>query len=157
MNQTTAAALHPLPIETPRIMELLPHRYPFLLVDRVVAYDPGKTLVAIKNVSINENFFQGHFPGHPVMPGVLIVEALAQASGLLVQLSISHNPNQKALFYLVKVDKARFLQIVKPGDQLELHVHQKRMIRSMGQFYCEAKVDGRVVAEAELLCAERAS
>lgn len=156
MNQTTVA-MQPLPIDVSGIIKLLPHRYPFLLVDRVIAYDPCKTLVAIKNVTFNEHFFQGHFPGHPVMPGVLIIEALAQASGLLVQLSIAHNPDQKALFYLVKIDKARFLQVVKPGDQLELHVTQKRMIRNMGQYLVHAKVDGRVVAEAELLCAERAA
>ena len=140
-----------------QIMRAIPHRYPFLLVDRVVEVVKNVSAVGIKNVSINENYFQGHFPDHPVMPGVLIVEAMAQASGLLVQLSIVHNPAQKALFYLVKIDKARFLQIVKPGDQLELHVQQKRMIRNMGQFLCQAKVDGRVVAEAELLCAERAA
>ncbi len=156
MNQSTAS-VEPLPIDISGILKMLPHRYPFLLVDRVTAYEPCKSLVAIKNVTINEHFFQGHFPDHPVMPGVLIVEAMAQASGLLVQLSIVHNPAQKALFYLVKIDKARFLQIVKPGDQLELHVQQKRMIRNMGQFLCQAKVDGRVVAEAELLCAERAA
>ena len=154
MNQSTVA-LQPLPIEVSSIAKMLPHRYPFLLVDRVIAYEPCKSLVAIKNVTINEYFFQGHFPDHPVMPGVLIIEALAQASGLLVQLSIAHNPHQKALFYLVKVDNARFMQIVKPGDQLELHVEQKRMIRQMGQFQAQAKVDGRIVAEAELLCAER--
>ncbi|MFZ2237360.1 MAG: 3-hydroxyacyl-ACP dehydratase FabZ [Dokdonella sp.] len=156
MNQSTDA-LQAAPIDISGIVKMLPHRYPFLLVDRVLAYEPCKTLVAIKNVTFNEHFFQGHFPGHPVMPGVLIIEALAQASGLLVQLSIAHNPDQKALFYLVKVDKARFLQVVRPGDQLELHVEQKRMIRNMGQYHCQAKVDGRVVAEAELLCAERAA
>ncbi len=156
MNQPTVA-MQPLPIDVSAIIKMLPHRYPFLLVDRVIAYEPCKTLVAIKNVTFNEHFFQGHFPGHPVMPGVLIIEALAQASGLLVQLSIAHNPDQKALFYLVKVDKARFLQVVKPGDQMELHVTQKRMIRNMGQYLVHAKVEGRVVAEAELLCAERAA
>ena len=156
MNQPTVAP-QALPIDVSGIIRMLPHRYPFLLVDRVIAYEPCKSLVAIKNVTINEHFFQGHFPGHPVMPGVLIIEALAQASGLLVQLSIAHNPDQKALFYLIKVDKARFLQIVKPGDQLELHVEQKRMIRNMGQYLVHAKVDGRIVAEAELLCAERAA
>ena len=156
MNLSTAS-VQTLPIDISGIVKMLPHRYPFLLVDRVIAYEPCKSLVAIKNVTVNEYFFQGHFPDYPVMPGVLIVEALAQASGLLVQLSIAHNPDQKALFYLVKVDKARFMQIVKPGDQLELHVEQKRMIRKMGQFQCQAKVDGRIVAEAELLCAERAA
>ena len=138
-----------------RILDLLPHRYPFLLVDRVMEFEVGKRLKALKNVTINEPFFQGHFPGHPVMPGVLIIEALAQASGLLVQLSTEVDPNQHPLFYLVKVDKARFSRIVGPGDQLVLNVEQKRMIRRMGQFWCQATVDGEPVAEAELLCAVR--
>ncbi|MEO8673068.1 MAG: 3-hydroxyacyl-ACP dehydratase FabZ [Tahibacter sp.] len=143
------------PLDVRRILELLPHRYPFLLVDRVTSFETGKRLTAIKNVTINEPFFQGHFPGHPVMPGVLIIEALAQASGLLVQLSSEVDPHQHPLFYLVKVDKARFSRIVAPGDQLMLQVEQKRMIRRMGQFWCQATVDGAPVAEAELLCAER--
>ncbi len=138
-----------------RILGLLPHRYPFLLVDRVESFEVGKRLTAIKNVTINEPFFQGHFPGHPVMPGVLIIEALAQASGLLVQLSTEVDPNQHPLFYLVKVDKARFSRIVGPGDQLTLEVEQKRMIRRMGQFWCRATVNGEAAAEAEILCAER--
>ena len=100
-------------------------------------------------------FFAGHFPGHPVMPGVLIIEALAQACGLLVQLSRKHDASAKALYYLVKVDNAKFTQIVGPGDQLHLEVQLKRMIRSMGIFHCQAKVDGKQVAEAELMCAER--
>jgi 3-hydroxyacyl-[acyl-carrier-protein] dehydratase len=145
----------PLPLDVRRILDLLPHRYPFLLVDRVVEFEPGRRLRALKNVTINEPFFQGHFPGHPVMPGVLIIEALAQASGLLVQLSTEVDPTQHPLFYLVKVDKARFSRIVGPGDQLVLEVEQKRMIRRMGQFWCQATVDGAPVAEAELLCAER--
>ena len=144
-----------LPVDVEQIQRLLPHRYPFLLVDRVIEIEPGKSITAIKNVTINEPFFQGHFPGHPVMPGVLIIEALAQASGLLVQLSTEVDPNQHPLFYLVKVDKARFSRIVGPGDQLVLNVEQKRMIRRMGQFWCQATVDGQPVAEAELLCAER--
>jgi 3-hydroxyacyl-[acyl-carrier-protein] dehydratase len=93
-----------LPLDVRRILDLLPHRYPFLLVDRVVEFEPGRRLRALKNVTINEPFFQGHFPGHPVMPGVLIIEALAQASGLLVQLSTEVDPSQHPLFYLVKVD-----------------------------------------------------
>ncbi len=153
MNDSTSSLDKPLDVR--RILDLLPHRYPFLLVDRVVEFEAGKRLKAFKNVTINEPFFQGHFPGHPVMPGVLIIEALAQASGLLVQLSSEVDPNQHPLFYLVKVDKARFARIVTPGDQLVLHVEQKRMIRRMGQFQCQALVDGQTVAEAELLCAER--
>jgi 3-hydroxyacyl-[acyl-carrier-protein] dehydratase len=142
------------PVDIERIMGMLPHRYPFLLVDRVLEYMPGKNLRALKNVSVNEPFFQGHFPGHPVMPGVLIVEALAQASGLLVFLSTPKHEKQP-MYYLVKVDKAKFMQIVVPGDQLVLEVELKRMLRRMGQFACRALVDGKLVAEAELLCAER--
>ena len=143
------------PIDVRRITQLLPHRFPFLLIDRVVSYEPGKRLTALKNVTFNEPFFQGHFPGHPVMPGVLVIEALAQASGALVQLSASQDPNQPSLFYLVKIDKARFSRIVVPGDQLMLEVEQKRTLRRMGLFWGQAKVDGEIVAEAELLCAER--
>jgi 3-hydroxyacyl-[acyl-carrier-protein] dehydratase len=154
MNDTTAARVQ-LPVDVRRIAEMLPHRYPFLLVDRVIAFEHGKRLTAIKNVTFNEPFFQGHFPGHPVMPGVLVIEALAQASGALVQLSVAKDPNQPALFYLVKIDKARFSRTVVPGDQLVLEVEQKRMLRRMGLFWGQAKVDGEIVAEAELLCAER--
>lgn len=153
MNDSNASLT--LPLDVGRIFDLLPHRYPFLLVDRVTQFESGRRLTALKNVTINEPFFQGHFPGHPVMPGVLIIEALAQASGLLVQLTNIESPSASALFYLVKVDKARFTSIVGPGDQLVLEVEQKRMIRRMGQFWCQALVAGKVVAEAELLCAER--
>lgn len=142
------------PVDIERIQAMLPHRYPFLLVDRVLEYVPGKTLRAIKNVTVNEPFFQGHFPGHPVMPGVLIVEALAQASGLLVFLSAPKHEKQP-MYYLVKVDKAKFVQVVVPGDQLVLEVELKRTLRGMGQFECRALVDGKVVASAELLCAGR--
>ncbi|HUD42222.1 MAG TPA: 3-hydroxyacyl-ACP dehydratase FabZ [Dokdonella sp.] len=151
----TAAAPEALPIGVERIAEILPHRYPFLLVDRVLDYTPGKKITAMKNVTINEPFFQGHFPGHPVMPGVLMIEAMAQTSGLLVHLSIKHDPNQPKLFYLVRVDQARFSRIVGPGDQLIFQVEQKRLMRGMGKYWCEALVDGKLVAEAELLCAER--
>ncbi|HET6632091.1 MAG TPA: 3-hydroxyacyl-ACP dehydratase FabZ [Rhodanobacteraceae bacterium] len=139
------------------IMSMLPHRYPFLMVDRVLDFEPGKHLRAIKNVSVNEPCFQGHFPGNPVMPGVLIIEALAQASGLLVQLSAKAQEARRdqQLYYLVKVDKARFSRIVGPGDQLLLEVTQKRMLRRMGLFVGRALVDGEEVACAELLCAER--
>jgi 3-hydroxyacyl-[acyl-carrier-protein] dehydratase len=152
---TDTAAASTTPIDVRGIMAMLPHRYPFLLVDRVLDYTAGGRLRALKNVSFNEPFFQGHFPGHPVMPGVLIIESLAQACGLLVQMSRKHDPDSRALYYLVKVDKAKFTQIVGPGDQLILEVELKRMIRSMGLFHCRASVGGKTVAEAELMCAER--
>ncbi len=146
-----------MPLDVQRIQSMLPHRYPFLLVDRVTEFESDKRLRALKNVSINEPFFQGHFPGHPVMPGVLIIEALAQASGILVQLSRKGDGATNPLYYLVKVDKAKFTRIVLPGDQLILDVELKRMIRGMGQFICQASVDGQPAAEAELLCAERSA
>jgi 3-hydroxyacyl-[acyl-carrier-protein] dehydratase len=145
-----------LPIEAHDISKMLPHRYPFLLVDRVLAFKAGKTLTAIKNVTMNEPFFQGHFPGFPVMPGVLIIEALAQASGVLVHLSSQYAPGAHPLYFLVKVDKAKFSKIVVPGDQLTLDIELKRMIRSMAIFHGRASVNGTPVAEAEMMCAEKA-
>ena len=153
MNDTPAKPT--LPIEAHDIAKMLPHRYPFLLVDRVLAFEAGKTLTAIKNVTMNEPFFQGHFPGYPVMPGVLIIEALAQASGVLVHLSSQYAPGAHPLYFLVKVDKAKFSQIVTPGDQLTLDIELKRMIRSMAIFHGRASVNGKPVAEAEMMCAEK--
>ena len=136
-----------------QIQQLIPHRYPFLLVDKVVAIDYEKrTIVATKNVSINEPFFQGHFPSQPIMPGVLIIEAMAQAGGVLTQLTLGRDAQSK-LFYMVKVDKARFSKQVVPGDVLEMHVEIKRVIRNMAVYDCVAKVDGEIVACAEVLCA----
>ena len=147
----------PLPINVEQIQELLPHRYPFLLVDRVIEIVPDVSVVAIKNATINEPFFQGHFPGHPVMPGVLIVEAMAQAAGLLTQLSRRIKGDKGSpLFYLVKIDNARFSAPVVPGDQLRLEVGQKRLVRGMGLFIARTLVDGREVASCELMCAARA-
>ena len=145
-----------LPVDVTRIQQLLPHRYPFLLVDRVVELEPNKRILAIKNVTINEPFFLGHFPGHAVMPGVLVLEALAQAGGLLTQLSLGEGAadKQDKLFYLVKIDNARFSSMVVPGDQLELEVKLKRMIRNMAMYECAARVDGKQVASADILCAE---
>ena len=142
-----------LPIEITEIMTMLPHRYPFLLVDRVIEFEANRRVVAIKNVTVNEPFFNGHFPGHPVMPGVLVIEAMAQASGILTQLSnaIDRVPNQ--LYYLVRVDKARFSRTVVPGDQLRLEVSQKRLIRRMGLYDCRALVGDQEVASAEMMCA----
>src|SRR5690606_21896277 len=143
-----------LPIDVERIAQMLPHRYPFLLLDRVIAFEHGKSVTAVKNVTFNEPFFQGHFPGHPVMPGVLIIEAMAQAAGVMIKLSVPHDPAKPVVFYLVKVDNARFSRTVVPGDQLHLQVEHKRTMRNMSQFHGRALVDGNVVAQAEMLCAE---
>ena len=145
-----------LPVDVEHIQRLLPHRYPFLLVDRVIELEMGKRVTAIKNVTINEPFFQGHFPGHPVMPGVLIVEALAQAAGVLFQLSANPDDESGAsLYYLVKIDKARFTAMVVPGDQLRLEVNLKRLLRGMGIFHAKAFVGDNEVASCELMCAGR--
>jgi 3-hydroxyacyl-[acyl-carrier-protein] dehydratase len=144
-----------MPVDVTRIQALLPHRYPFLLVDRVLELEPNQRILAVKNVSINEPFFQGHFPGHPVMPGVLVLEALAQAGGLLTQLSAADaGAGDEKLFYLVKIDNARFARMVVPGDRLMLEVKLKRVIRNMAMYECSASVDGKQVASADILCAE---
>ena len=142
-----------LPIDVIGIQKLLPHRYPFLLVDRVVEFEAHKRIVGIKGVTVNEPYFQGHFPGHPVMPGVLVIEALAQAGGLLTQLSHQTDATGK-LFYLVKIDNAKFTKMVVPGDRLELEVEIRRTIRNMAMYAGVARVDGHPVASAEILCAE---
>ena len=141
-----------LPVDAATIRKLLPHRYPFLLVDRVVEFEKDKRVLAYKNITQNEPFFTGHFPDRPIMPGVLIIEALAQAGGVLTQLSLGRDAQSK-LFYMVKVDNARFSRQVVPGDVLELHVQIKRVIRNMAVYYGEAKVDGQIAACAEVLCA----
>ena len=142
-----------LPLDVVAIQQLLPHRYPFLLVDRVVEFEAHKRVLCIKNVSVNEPQFQGHFPGNPVMPGVLVIEALAQAGGILTQLSHQADTSGK-LFYLVKIDNAKFSKMVVPGDRLELEVELKRTIRNMALYAGTARVDGEQVACAEILCAE---
>jgi 3-hydroxyacyl-[acyl-carrier-protein] dehydratase len=142
-----------LPLDVVEIRRMLPHRYPFLLVDRVVEFEPHKRVLAYKNVSGNEPFFQGHFPARPVMPGVLVVEALAQAGGVLTQLTRGASA-ESALSYLVKVDNARFARMVVPGDRLDLEVTIKRQIRNMTQYCGTARVDGDMVASADILCAE---
>lgn len=137
------------------VMAHLPHRYPFLLVDRVLECEPGKTIVAVKNVTINEPFFQGHFPHHPVMPGVLIMEALAQAAGILSFKTMGSMPDEHSVFYFVGIDNARFKKPVTAGDQLHLHVEILRNMRGIWKFKAEARVGGEIVAEAELMCAKR--
>ena len=148
-----------LPVDVATINTLLPHRYPFLLVDRVIELEPNKRVLAYKNVTCNEPFFNGHFPGHPVMPGVLVVEALAQAGGLLTQLSARATadeapPAGDKLYYLVKIDAAKFTRMVVPGDRLELEVTLKRTIRNMALYSGIARVDGEQAACADILCAE---
>jgi 3-hydroxyacyl-[acyl-carrier-protein] dehydratase len=135
-----------------KILKLLPHRYPFLLVDRVVDYTPGESLHAFKNVSINEPFFPGHFPQRPVMPGVLILEALAQATGLLAFITDESTNSGNSLYYFLGIDKARFKRTVEPGDQMHLHVSVKRIMRGVWMFEAEAKVDDEVVCSAEIMC-----
>lgn len=143
-----------LPLGVEAIAAMLPHRYPFLLLDRVTAFEHGQRVTALKNVTINEPFFQGHFPGHPVMPGVLIIEAMAQAAGVLIKLSVPHDSEKPVVFYLVKVDNARFNRIVVPGDQLRLEIEHKRTMRNMSQFHGRAFVGDQLAAEAQMLCAE---
>ena len=134
-----------------KVMEYLPHRYPFLLIDRVIESQGTEYLSALKNVTVNEPFFQGHFPGQPIMPGVLILEAMAQATGLLAFSSMSEG-HEKKIYMLVGIDKSRFRGQVIPGDQLILNVRLKRNMRGIGIFECEALVDGTLVAEAEMMC-----
>lgn len=136
-----------------KIQSLLPHRYPFLLVDRVIEVEPGKRLVAIKNVTVNEPFFQGHFPSKPVMPGVLLIEAMAQATGLLAMESAE--VPKEAIYYLVGVDKARFKRPVVPGDQVVMEVEVLKHRRDIWVFAAEAKVDNGMVASAEIMCTAR--
>ena len=137
------------------ILEYMPHRYPFLLIDRVLAVEPGQSLTGLKNVSFNEPFFLGHFPQRPIMPGVLILEALAQATGILAFKSDGVRPDRQSMYYLAGVDNARFKRPVGPGDQLILEVRLERIKRDIGKFICEAKVDGQLAASADLMCAKR--
>lgn len=135
------------------IKQFLPHRYPFLLVDRVLECEPGKTITAVKNVSFNEPFFLGHFPQQSIMPGVLIIEALAQATGLLGFRTMSEEPKDDVLYMLVGVDGVRFKRQVVPGDQLVLKAKVERRSKVIWKFSCEASVDGELCTAADLLCA----
>jgi 3-hydroxyacyl-[acyl-carrier-protein] dehydratase len=149
----------PHPVEAGDIQTYLPHRYPFLLLDRVLSMEiePEKRIIGVKNVTANEPFFTGHFPGNPVMPGVLMIEAMAQAAGMLAHLAAEVDGKKGEVYYLVKVDNARFSQIVVPGDQLILEAIQKRIKRRMGWYECQATVNGKRVASCELLCAGKPS
>lgn len=137
------------------VLHYLPHRYPFLLVDRVLNFVPNESLTGLKNVTFNEPYFPGHFPVKPIMPGVLIIEALAQATGILAFKSEESMHDRQSMYYLVGVDKARFKQPVEPGDQLILQVDLRRIRQGIGVFSGEARVDDKVVASAELMCAKR--
>lgn len=147
-NELSAMDIH-------AIMDHLPHRYPFLLIDRVLDCQPGKSLTGLKNVSYNEPYFAGHFPIRPVMPGVLILEAMAQATGILAFRTTETRPSDGYLYYFVGIDKARFKQPVVPGDQLILKVNLSRNVRNIWKFNAEALVDGNIVATAEIMCASK--
>jgi len=142
------------PIESAEIEKILPHRYPFLLIDRVISYtlEPEITLTAIKNVTVNEPFFTGHFPGNPIMPGVLILESLAQACGILWYAQQAKTGKAGEIYYLVKIDNARFSRKVVPGDQLVLEVKQARLLRGMGKYIARANVNGERTASCEIMC-----
>lgn len=137
------------------VMRFLPHRYPFLLIDRVLDFVPNERLTALKNVTYNEPFFNGHFPVRPVMPGVLIVEAMAQATGLLAKESRPQEIPEGSLYYFVGIDKARFKRPVEPGDQLILDVRFKAVRRGIWMFSGTSRVDGNVAATAEIMCTAR--
>jgi 3-hydroxyacyl-[acyl-carrier-protein] dehydratase len=135
------------------LLKHIPQRYPMLLIDRVKECEPGKRIVALKNVSANEPYFQGHFPGRPIMPGVLILESMAQAAGVLVLSGTGRKPG--SVYYYVGIDNARFKKPVVPGDQLEIEVVLERALRGIGKFSCVARVSGNLVAEAVILCSVR--
>ena len=137
------------------IREYLPHRYPFLLVDRVLELEPGKSIVAVKNVSINEPYFNGHFPQLQILPGVLILEAMAQAAGILGFKTIAKKPADGSIYYFVGCDKARFKRKVVPGDQLQLEAELITEKRGIWKFDCKASVDGEFCCSATILCADR--
>ncbi len=135
-----------------RIMELLPHRYPFLLVDKVIDCTPGESITAVKNVTFNEPYFNGHFPGKPIMPGVLIIESMAQAAGLLSYATVGAT-KIRPLYYLVGVDSARFRRTVTPGDQMVLKVVIDREKRGIWKYKCAAYVDDELAVSANIMCA----
>jgi 3-hydroxyacyl-[acyl-carrier-protein] dehydratase len=137
------------------ILRHLPHRYPFLLIDRVIEFNKGESLTGLKNVTYNEPFFQGHFPQRPVMPGVLILEAMAQATGLLAFRTLENTANRDTLYFLVGMDKVRFKRPVEPGDQLLLTARLIKTKRGIWMFDCNARVDGGIAASAEIMCTER--
>jgi 3-hydroxyacyl-[acyl-carrier-protein] dehydratase len=143
------------PMNIEQIKEYLPHRFPFLLLDRIVEWEKDRRLVALKNVTANEPFFQGHFPHFAVMPGVLVIEAMAQACAMLGLLSLGQKNDGRHVYYFAGIDGARFKRPVRPGDQLVFEIEQLRLSRGLGKFNAVARVDGAVAAEAQLLCVLR--
>ncbi len=137
------------------VMRYLPHRYPFLLVDRITELVENRTIAGIKNVTMNEPFFQGHFPGYPVMPAVLVIEALAQLASILAWKIAGRSPGDGTIIFFAAIDNARFRRQVRPGDRLVLEAEVERMVRGVGKFAVRAKVDGEIVAEANLMAAMR--
>ncbi len=142
-------------MDVKEIRKYLPHRYPFLLVDRVIELIPGESIVAIKNVTVNEPFFNGHFPDHPVMPGVLLVEAMAQAAGVLGFKTMDKTPEDGSIYYFVGADDLRFKRPVVPGDQVRLEAKVMSERRGIWKFAVKASVDGQIACSATILCADR--
>lgn len=140
-----------------QIKQYLPHRYPLLLVDRVVDYELGKRITAIKNVTVNEEFFNGHFPHKPVMPGVLMIEAMAQTAAILSFMTMDVKPDENSVVYFVGIDNARFKRPVEPGDQLKMEVEILRVSRGIWKYKAVASVDGKTAVEGELMCTIRAT
>ena len=153
--ETTQLKMNSLNIN--QIKEYLPHRYPLLLVDRVLDWESGKKITAIKNVTVNEEFFNGHFPHKPVMPGVLMIEALAQTAALLSFLTLNQKPDDNAIVYFVGIDGARFKRPVEPGDQLKMEVEILRVARGIWKYKASGTVDGQLAVEAELMCTMRSA
>jgi 3-hydroxyacyl-[acyl-carrier-protein] dehydratase len=149
MSDTAAGATS---MDIHEILKHLPHRYPFILIDRVISMELGKEITAIKNVSVNEPYFQGHFPYHPVMPGVLIIEAMAQAAAVLSFKTMNAKPSDDAVYYFAGIDNARFKKPVSPGDQIILNVRIDRILKGIWKYIGVATVDGTVVAEASMMC-----
>ena len=155
MDEQAAAAAMASVIDIQEILELLPHRYPFVLVDRVLDFVPGVRITALKNVTVNEPFFTGHFPTRPVMPGVLIVEAMAQAAGLLSFKTPELKHTRGSIFYFAGIDECRFKRPVTPGDALRLEAEVVKIVRGVGKFRCRATVEGQLAAEGVILAVLR--